>query len=84
MHCLPQLNPRMFKHGFYDCSDLKRKLLLFKLAHIHHFRIYPCRYFPPSFQAHFPLTHSKKEATSLESFLKRRLYRKLGVSYFSF
>lgn len=23
MHCLPQLNPRMFKHGFYDCGDLK-------------------------------------------------------------
>lgn len=67
MHCLPQLNPRMFKHGFYDCSDLKRKLLLFKLALIHHFQIYPCRNFPPSFQAHFLLTHSKKLATSLES-----------------
>lgn len=67
MHCLPQLNPRMFKHGFYNCSDLKRKLLLFKLALIHHFQFYPCRNVPPSFQAHFLLTHNKKLATSPES-----------------
>lgn len=68
MHCLPQLNPRMFKHGICDCGDLKRELLLFKLAVIHHFQIYPCRYFPPSFQAHFLLNTQKKAATSLKSF----------------
>lgn len=83
MHCLPQLNPRMFKHGFYDYSNLKRKLLLFKLALIHHFQMYPCRYFPPSFQAHFPLTPSKKEAASLESFTERCLYKRLCMSHFS-
>lgn len=38
-----------------------------KLALVHHFQIYPSRNFPPSFQAHFLLTHSKKLATSLES-----------------
>lgn len=86
MHCLPQLNPRMFKHGFYNCSDLKRKLLLFKLALNQHFQIYPCRNFPPSFQAHYSLPHSMKEATaSLESLTERCLYKKCAyyISLFS-
>jgi len=58
MHCLPQLNPRMFKHGFYDGGDLK---LLFKLALNQHFQIYPYKYFPPLFQAHYSLAHTKKQ-----------------------
>lgn len=83
MHCLPQLNPRMFKHGFYDCSDLKRKLLLFKLALIHHFQIYTCRYLPPSFQAHFPLTEDRKKPLAYSLSL-RDDYKKLGMSHISF